>query len=328
MKYTFSQHLAHFFHLVSNIRPVVWIGLYVCITPIFAIIYWLLPDGMFRIPEGASSDFGAWLYYSIVTITTLGFGDYTPDHPAAQAFTAIEVMCGLIFLGFFLNAVGSMKSEIDVESEIEKQKALHNAAETDKLQKSVPMILDSLNTFLAFCYAVTTPKEKRNPQDPTYNPDFTFSDLRDMFQPSELPFDHTSFPAVTRLMHSAEKTSLALDSLQQRVDLTLWPSLLEDCFAFVADFQMFSNSDIMFRNPERIVIEGDPGADEKTASQILSEKIAAWKPGDNYSIDPDLKDVADLFDFIKENAAIAKNIATLLSEVALSGVITSEPLPA
>lgn len=314
MKYSLSQHLAHFFHVVSNIRPVVWIGLYICVTPIFALIYWALPDGMFRIPDGASSDYGAWLYYSIVTITTLGFGDYTPDHPAAQAFTAIEVMCGLIFLGLFLNAVGSMKSEIDVESEIEKQKALHLAQETDKLRNSFPMVLNSINIFIAYCYAVTTPVSKRNDDDMEFNPDFKFNDLSDLFLPSGLPFDRTSLPAVERLMHATSKTSLVLDSLQQRVDLTLWPELLEECFSFVATYQMFSNTDLMFRNPDRIVLSTDSN-DPADVEKILSQKIAEWKPGIENQIDPDLKSVEELYNFIKENSEVAKKIEVTMTTI-------------
>lgn len=315
MRYTLSQRLAHFFHVVSNIRPIVWIGLYVCITPIFALIYWALPDWQFRIPEGDIPGYGSWLYYSIVTITTLGFGDYTPAHGAAQAITAVEVMCGLIFLGLFLNAVGSMKSEIDVESEIEKQKAMHNAMETEKLQKSVPMIINSLNVFLAYCYAVTTPEAKRKDDDVKYNPDFEFNDLADMFKPSGLPFDRTNLPAVERLMHSLAQTSLALDSLQQRIDLTIWPQLLENCFAFVANYQMFANTDIMFRNPDKIVVadsDNDLSAEEKIAL-----KIANYTPSDDSVADPDLKGVDQLFELIKENAAIALAIETFLSEIAL-----------
>ena len=316
MKYTLSQHVAHFFHVVSNIRPVVWIGLYVCITPIFALIYWGLPDGQFRIPDNASTDYGAWLYYSIVTITTLGFGDYTPAHGAAQAVTAVEVMCGLIFLGFFLNAVGSLKSEIDVESEIEKQKAVHHSMELEKLQKSVPMIINSLNIFMAYCYAVTTPEDKRKGEEINYNPDFRINDLRGMFEPSGLPFDRTTLPAVERLMHSASQSSLALDSLQQRVDLTLWPELLEYCFSFVANFQMFSNTDLMFRNPDKIILSNSEGNDEAVEKK-LSEKIAEWNADTDLSLDPDLKAVEELYEFIKENAESAKEIETILTELSL-----------
>ncbi len=197
-----SDRLKHFFHVVSNVRPIIWIGSYIALVPVFAVIYWLLPDGQFRIPDGAGTDFGSWLYYSIVTITTLGFGDYTPAHGMAQCVTAVEVMCGLTILGFFLNAVGSMKSEIDVTSEIEKQRQLHSATEKDKLVKVSPLLLKRLNTFIYHC-------ENNASQ--------------------------------SQLTRSAFNISLALDSLQTRVDLTEWPELLENCFTLVADCQLFTD---------------------------------------------------------------------------------------
>lgn len=197
-----SDRIRHFFHVVSNVRPIIWIGSYIALVPVFAIFYWLLPDGQFRIPDGAGTDFGSWLYYSIVTITTLGFGDYTPAHGLAQCVTAIEVMCGLTILGFFLNAVGSMKSEIDVTSEIEKQRQLHTAAERDKLVKIRPLLLKRLNTFIYHC-------ENNSSQ--------------------------------SKLTRSAFNISLALDAMQTRVDLTEWPELLENCFTLVADCQLFTD---------------------------------------------------------------------------------------
>ncbi|MDE6741790.1 MAG: potassium channel family protein, partial [Muribaculaceae bacterium] len=142
------------------------------------------------------------LYYSIVTITTLGFGDYTPAHGMAQCVTAVEVMCGLTILGFFLNAVGSMKSEIDVTSEIERQRKLHTEQERDKLVKMRPLLLKRLNTFIYNC-------------------------------------DNNASQA--QLTRSAFNISLALDSLQTRVDLTEWPELLESCFTLVADCQLFTD---------------------------------------------------------------------------------------
>ena len=319
MKYTLSQHLSHFFHVVSNIRPMVWIGIYVCTPLIFALIYWALPDYQFRIPEGAGSDYGSWLYYSIVTITTLGFGDYTPAHEIAQALTAIEVTLGLVVMGFFLNSVGSMKSEIDVESEIEKEKAIHHAMETEKLQKSIPMVINTLNIFIGYCFAVTTPKNKRTGEEINYNPQFKLNDMVDLFQPSGLPFDHTDLPAVERLMHSSEQTSLALDSLQQRIDLTLWPVLLENCFSFVANFQIFSNTDIMFRHSDHILLsEGKMNG--KSAKDKLVEKIKSWNQAEEISMDPDLKSVEELSNFIRENANLAIEIETFISGMVLKDI--------
>lgn len=282
-----SDRLLHFFHVVSNIRPSVWIGIYVAITPIFAVIYWLLPEGQFRIPDGGGTDFGSWLYYSIVTITTLGFGDYTPAHGWAQAVTACEVMCGLVFLGFFLNAVGSLKSEIDVTSALEKQKALHRAAEQQKLVKSIPAILHNINLFMAYCYAVTTPVSKRT-SDSGYNPDFTINDMSDMYKPSGLAFDPSTIPAIDRLIKVAEHTSLCLDSFQNRVDLSLWPELLDDCFSFVANVQLFTDTDCL--TPESAPAP-HPGASANSAIQAL-------------------------YHFIKDNAAIATKIEKVLTSQA------------
>ena len=234
------MNLKRFWHKVSNVRPIVWITVYLALVPLFALFYWLLPSGDFRIPEGGGEGYGSWLYYSIVTITTLGFGDFTPAVPAAQWITAVEVMCGLVTIGFFLNAVGSMKSEIDVETELERQRLMHQAAETEKLLKNIPVTLHKLNLFMSYCYAVTTPLGRRS-ERLSFNPDFTTDDMADMNKPSGIPDDHSNKPAIQSLMRCADSTCLFLDSLQSRIDLSLWPQLLEDCFAFVANFQMLSS---------------------------------------------------------------------------------------
>ncbi|MDE6317455.1 MAG: potassium channel family protein [Muribaculaceae bacterium] len=302
MLHYISRKLRHYFHVISNIRPIVWIGLYIVLVPIFAVIYNLLPDGQFRIPDGGGVDFGSWLYYSIVTITTLGFGDYTPMHGMAQCVTAIEVMCGLVFLGFFLNAVGSMKSEIDVESEVEMQRLVHTQQETEKLQKNIPSILHVINQYLAYCYAVTTPVAKRD-EEVKFNPDFTFADMADMFTPTGLPSDRTHLPAVTRLMHSANQTALALDGLQGRVDLALWPEVLEDCFGFVADSQMFSAEDELITK-------------EVSEKKTLAGEIASWTGDLDFSKNPELQGIGELYYFIKKTSAYALDLEKRLTEIA------------
>lgn len=299
---SFSNRIRHFFHVVSNVRPIVWICLYVALTPIFALIYQALPDGQFRIPDGAGTDYGSWLYYSIVTITTLGFGDYTPAHGMAQSVTAIEVMCGLIILGFFLNAVGSMKSEIDVESEVEKQRRLEEDRQRQNLLRNIPATMHSLNIFLAYCYAVTTPADRRS-DETHYNPDFKFADMADMFKPSGLPDDNTSLPAVQRLLKCAERTSLLLDSLENRVNLLQWPELLENCFGFVADCEMFSSAD-------QFLLTSSAADQQQIASQIKAYTGSADNAPE--SLQPEV----ELYHFIKKTASQALKLETILSEIA------------
>lgn len=308
MNESLSNRVRHFFHVVSNVRPVYWIMLYVGLVPVFALIYWLLPDTQFRIPDGAATDYGSWLYYSIVTISTLGFGDYTPAHGWAQAVTAVEVMCGLIVLGFFLNAVGSMKSEIDVESEIEKQRRLHLSQEQDKLVKSVPVILHTLNGFLTMCGIVTTRGRASVKSGdvgvvPVFDPDFEVSDMADMFEPTGFSDDVSGLPSVNRLLRSADRTSLALDSLQSRIDLTLWPGLLEDCFAFVANTQMLDFADSL------------SNAGGEDVRRELSGAIAGASTVSDISGDPRLAGVAELYGFVKENGRLALDIERRLTEI-------------
>lgn len=316
-----SNRLKHFFHVVSNVRPIVWIGTYVAITPIFALIYMALPDGQFRIPDGAGTDYGSWLYYSIVTITTLGFGDYTPAHGWAQAVTAVEVMCGLIFLGLFLNAVGAMKSEIDVESEIEKQKRMREAANKAKLVSNIPALMHSLNTFMAYCYAVTTPQSKRAGGETRYDPDFTLSDMADMFKPSRLPSDGSHLPAVERLLQSASRTSIAFDSLQSRIDLSQWPELLENSFSFVAEFQMFSSTDLL-TEPSKSFYPSSLSADVAEREKALSSDIAAHTGDPDASVSSELRPVVELYHFIKKNAALALKLESDLTTIASDGAVS------
>ncbi len=295
MIHTISNKIRHFFHVLSNVRPIYWILLYVALMPVFAVVYYMLPDSQFRIPDNAGTDFGSWLYYSIVTITTLGFGDYTPAHGWAQAVTAIEVMCGLIILGLFLNAVGAMKSEIEIESELEKQRKVHASQEREKVVKSTPAILHTLNQFMAMCRLLTIPSDERE-QYPSFTPDFSIDMMRKALESTS----ENISSLISRFDKSAERTSLVLDSLQSRVDLTLWPELLEDCFSFVANTQVFDASDELL----------------KLSDAELSEKFKSASTGkDRYG-----NRVLELYDFIKETGKLAIEIESELTQIASSQV--------
>ncbi len=249
-----SRKARHLFHVISNVRPLVWIGIYLIAIPIFAVLYSLLPQGSFRVPDGGSFDFGACIYYSIVTISTLGFGDYTPCVASSECLTALEVMCGITVLGFFLNAVGAMKSEIDVESEAEKQRRVNISIQKQRLEQMTPATLRVLHAFVNHCNKLASAKSTE-----------------------------TTRAAINDLMKSAARCSLTLDTLQNHVDLTIWPELLEDCFAFVANYQILS-------------IETGPKALSLETDGTLS---------------------SDLQTYLADNTALAAKIEASLTRVAL-----------
>ena len=64
----------------------------------FAVIYYLLGPDHFRVAYLPFS-FVTTFYYSIVTFTTLGFGDFVPRTLTAALFVMIEVVTGYIMLG-------------------------------------------------------------------------------------------------------------------------------------------------------------------------------------------------------------------------------------
>lgn len=315
--HTLSVRTKHFFHVCSTIRPIAWLSLYIVLVPLFALIYRALPAGEFRIPDGASDGFGSWLYYSIVTISTLGFGDYTPAHGLAQFVTACEVVFGLSIFGFFLNAVGSLKSEIDVESELEKQRLVHQKIEGEKMLLTIPIAIHKLNQFLSYCYIVTTPVEKRKQEMMEFNDKFTFNDLRDLYKPTGLPNDHTLQPAVEGLLRSAKDVSLFLDSIQTRIDLTIWPDLLEECFGFVANCQLFTSENAIIGQLSRMAASEHITAQTTAeAEKLISDAVSGWdRPVEPVKGDP-MNPIIELYFFIRENGELAEKLENSFTIIA------------
>jgi hypothetical protein len=57
-------------------------------------------------PEYLPGAFSRALYFSVVTITTLGFGDIVPITDRARLSVALEAFLGIVTIGLFVNAVG------------------------------------------------------------------------------------------------------------------------------------------------------------------------------------------------------------------------------
>lgn len=141
--------------------------------------------------------------------------------------------------------------------------------------------------------------------------------MTDLFKPSGLPFDNTRLPAAGRFLKCAAQTSLSLDSLQTRVDLTLWPDILEDCFSFVANYQMFSSVDSLSQKAITLLPVSDSRTDEE-AEKKISDEIAAWKGPVNLKKEGNLQPVIELYYFIKENADLARKLESAITAIANS----------
>ena len=47
------------------------------------------------------------LYFTLVTFSTVGYGDYAPRSHAGKALTSAAILCGVIFFAMPLTIVGS-----------------------------------------------------------------------------------------------------------------------------------------------------------------------------------------------------------------------------
>ncbi len=79
----------------------------------FAVGYWQLAEHgslVFTYDTTASPGFGDALYFSIVTISSLGYGDIRPIG-WARALVGLEVTVGLAFLGLLVAKISSVKQD-------------------------------------------------------------------------------------------------------------------------------------------------------------------------------------------------------------------------
>ena len=68
---------------------------------LYAVLETLTP-GSFMIPEGLGTEPSYFLYYSFVTMTTLGYGDITPLSPPAQSLSLLEAIGGQLYIAILI----------------------------------------------------------------------------------------------------------------------------------------------------------------------------------------------------------------------------------
>jgi hypothetical protein len=76
-------------------------------TPIYGLIELIEPNS-FVIASGAELNWQRLLYYSYVTLTTVGYGDITPVKFYAQSFAAFEAITGVLYTVILLSRLVSL----------------------------------------------------------------------------------------------------------------------------------------------------------------------------------------------------------------------------
>ncbi|BBD08423.1 pentapeptide repeat-containing protein [Desulfovibrio ferrophilus] len=84
-----------------------WLGWCIAAAVGFAFAYEHIGVDAFHLSNGLAWNFDTLLYYSTVTITTLGFGDVTPITAQAKHWVMAEVILGYILLGGLISIMST-----------------------------------------------------------------------------------------------------------------------------------------------------------------------------------------------------------------------------
>ena len=80
-----------------------WLGCCLVLAGLFGILFWWPLNGSIAVDTGPNGDRVVgpvtYFYYSLVTFTTLGFGDVTPRNWIGELFVMMEVFLGYVMLG-------------------------------------------------------------------------------------------------------------------------------------------------------------------------------------------------------------------------------------
>jgi len=86
----------------SMLRVILWS---ISFAVLFGGVFFLLGEASFDITHKSTLPWSLFtmIYYSVVTFTTLGFGDITPTTPISATFVMIEVVFGYLMLGILIS---------------------------------------------------------------------------------------------------------------------------------------------------------------------------------------------------------------------------------
>ncbi|BBP72354.1 hypothetical protein PHLH6_43580 [Pseudomonas sp. Seg1] len=319
-----KEQIAGFF-----VRPI-YIGIFfLTLMPVFAAIYYCIGDKEFY---NSPSDFWSFLYFSIVTITTLGFGDIYPLTTLTKLLVAFEVIMGALCAGLFLNACSYTISERSAKAERTKQDYESNLKHF-KNSQALMLNQDSivsyhLKLYVLRAWTVCSPLSSRD----RYSFDamlglngveklrLSFSDMKDLHRPSLLQKDSYQTSAVVAYFRELHLFISAIKDMLNFAPAREWPALQSACLEFI----YFSNS---LDCSELIIKNETTNAGDKILASIAAEIIS------EKTEDPELKSTGNIVDpyvnlyyLIKKSIEFCAYYREEIEKIALDAGPTNTPI--
>lgn len=124
------------------------------------------------------------LYFSFITITTLGYGDILPANLETRCLVMLLSFSGVLLIGLFLN---SLAYKIFLFTKEDERKEYEKNAQQTKINNFLgikPILLKNFEEYFFMIYSLTTQEDKINKGisiDDIINSELTPSDFRSVF---------------------------------------------------------------------------------------------------------------------------------------------------
>lgn len=220
--------------------------------------------------------FGSALYFSVVSITTLGFGDMYPVSGLARAMVCAECIFGLVFMGLFLNDISADQAKKVSEIERGKSEQELRAKEIGKYKIRFRAMRQKLDMFFSSVYLLTTPMDKRSgeiPGDMSIH-HFTFNDLCDFNEPNLLVSQNMMEKIIEVFLRSEKNLYDELIDILKNTD----GDYLDGIHTLIGEITNDIDEND-FSEAIRFQLRTKSG-DGKTMASLVSDIIKKYKEGD------------------------------------------------
>jgi len=210
-------------------------AIYIALILFYAVLYYFFPESV-DFPEHFQPEewnYGISVYYSVVTITTLGYGDFTPSSGIGKTLAASEAIFGIVIIGVFLSSLWHKYSQQIQDAQADSAKEQIRIQNLQKLTSYRLYLNTVIVDFQLVVAELTTPmSDRKNVKYP--DPEFKFSDLQDLYKPSLLFRSGLTKPLIRSYYEMIDSLTDELKYVLANFDLSDYPDLQRDINEFLA----------------------------------------------------------------------------------------------
>lgn len=171
--------------------PILYALVYFIITLLstFLMYYCRIFELSTSIKDVELNSFFTSLYFSFITITTLGYGDILPANLATRVLVMFLSFSGVLLTGLFLNSLAYRISLLTQESDKKKFEIEKKQTDIKKFLDITPILFQNFGDFISITYCLISQQNQRKSStdvEKVMNLDFKLNDFKDMYKPSLL----------------------------------------------------------------------------------------------------------------------------------------------